>query len=536
MTGKVRSSTDDQDGAGRDDGTRMPDLTRRRLLRSAFGVTGVIGVTALAGCTSTASPSSAVATDTEIAPTSPAVAAAEKARAVAGRDVVTAHLVPQATELDLGGRTVSTWAYGDTVPGPLLRATAGDVLRIQVDNRLPTDTSVHWHGIAIRNDMDGVPGLTQDPIASGGSFTYEFTAPDPGTYFYHPHTGVQLDRGLYGVLVVDDPAEPGRYDHEWVVVVDDWLDGTGRTPDEVLERLRTRGAPGGDGSMGGTQMGGMQMGGMSMGGMHLGGGGSAISGGDVSYPYFLINGRTPADPVTFAGRPGERVRIRLVNAGCDTAFRVAVGGHRMTVTHSDGYPVVPVVTDSLVIGMGERYDVVVTLGDGVFPLVALAEGKGGAAMAVVRTAAGSTPRATARPAELHRRTVLSSDLRPDRSVRLPERRPDSQHELVLSGTMRPYRWTINGATYPDTAPVAVTTGQRLRMRFTNMSMMFHPMHVHGHTFAVADTGLRKDTVVVRPMETVTVDLDADNPGQWPTHCHNLYHAETGMMTMLSYRA
>jgi len=99
------------------------------------------------------------------------------------------------------------------------------------EGQLPAATSVHWHGIALRNDMDGVPGITQRPIKAGSGFEYAFTAPDPGTYFYHPHSGVQLDRGLYGVLIVDDPAEPGAYDQEWVVVLDDWLDGTGRTPD-----------------------------------------------------------------------------------------------------------------------------------------------------------------------------------------------------------------------------------------------------------------------------------------------------------------
>lgn len=157
----------------------------------------------------------------------------------------------------MGGRTVATWAFGDTVPGPLLRATAGDTLRVDVANGLAVDTSVHWHGIALRNDMDGVPGITQDPIAMGESFRYEFVVPDPGTYFYHPHTGVQLDRGLYGVLVVDDPAEPGDYDAEWIVVLDDWVDGTGRSPDDVLRRLQaTKASASGDmGGMGGMDRG-----------------------------------------------------------------------------------------------------------------------------------------------------------------------------------------------------------------------------------------------------------------------------------------
>jgi len=132
---------------------------------------------------------------------------------------------------------VPTWAYGNALPGPLIRATAGDLLRVEVSNLLDTSTSVHWHGLALRNDMDGVPGLTQDPIGAGGSFTYEFTAPDPGTYFYHPHSGMQLDRGLYGAFIIDDPAEPGDYDTKWVLVLDDWVDGTGRTPDQILADL-----------------------------------------------------------------------------------------------------------------------------------------------------------------------------------------------------------------------------------------------------------------------------------------------------------
>lgn len=111
--------------------------------------------------------------------------------------------------MDFGGRIVTTWGYDDSLPGPLLRARAGDLLRVEVDNQLPVETSVHWHGLALSNDMDGVPGLTQDPIAADGRFVYEFTAPDAGTYFYHSHSGVQLDRGLYGALIIDDPHEPG---------------------------------------------------------------------------------------------------------------------------------------------------------------------------------------------------------------------------------------------------------------------------------------------------------------------------------------
>ncbi len=493
----------------------MVDLSRRQLLAAAFGT---LGVATLGACGSS----------TEgVAAGSAAVRRAETARRTAGQRVVTARLTPQPVTLDLGGPLVRTWAYGDALPGPLLRATAGDRMRVTVDNALPVGTSVHWHGLALRNDMDGVPGITQRSIEPASQFIYDFTAPDPGTYFYHPHSGVQLDRGLYGVLVVDDPDEPGAYDAEWTLVLDDWLDGTGRTPDEVLAELT-----GSDGMAGMDGMEGLDGGSMS---------GSMTSpllgdAGDIKYTHYLVNGRVPAAPVTLEGKPGQRVRLRIVNAGSDTAFRVALGGHRMTVTHSDGFPVVPVETDALLIAMGERYDVEVTLADGAFPFVASAEGKAGQGLALVRTGSGSAPSADVRPMELDKLVLMGADLVGDDAVRLARRTPDRRHDLVLSGSMARYRWTINGKTFPDATPLPIEQGERVRVRFTNMSMMFHPMHVHGHTFALVRGGARKDTVIVRHMERVEVDFDADNPGQWATHCHNIYHAEAGMMTTLSYRA
>lgn len=112
---------------------------------------------------------------------------------------------------------------------------------------------------------------------------------------------------------------------------------------------------------------------------------------------------------------------------------------------------------------------------------------------------------------------------------------DRSLDAVIAGAMMPYRWTINGKRFPNSTPLVVEPGERARLRFRNTSTMFHPMHLHGHTFGLVNGGARKDTVIVRPRETVEVDIDADNPGQWALHCHNIYHAEAGMMTVLSYR-
>jgi multicopper oxidase len=486
----------------------------------------VAGGFALAGCGRTPPPAASPTT-----PSNTAIAAAEAARPHTGR-TVTATLTPQPETIDLGGTRAATLAYGATVPGPLIRANVGDELAVTVANRLNHPTSVHWHGIAIRNDMDGAPPATAN-IDPGTDFTYRFSLPHPGTYWAHPHTGLDADTGLYLPVIVDDPTEPGGYDAEWIVVLDDWTDGIGKTPSEIYDDLH------GPATRGGDQMPGMP--GMGEMPTMAGVGTSPLLGGDagdVSYPYYLINGRIPAAPSTFTAKPGQRIRIRIINAGSDTAFRVALTGHRMTVTHTDGYPVVPTDVDALLIGMGERYDVTATAGDGVFPFVALAEGKKGLARAVLSTAAGAPPDAAFQPAELTGRIGTVGMFTATPAADLGRAKADTALSATLSGGMAKYDWTINGRPFSDTQPLAITQGQRAKMTFTNTTMMWHPMHLHGHTFQVlkpdGSPGPRKDTVIVPPMQSVTVALVADNPGIWMLHCHNTYHQEAGMMTSLNY--
>jgi multicopper oxidase len=465
-----------------------------------------------------------------------AIVAAEAARPHTGK-TVTARLTPGSADIDLGGTRARTLAYNQQVPGPLIRANVGDEIAVSVDNNLDHPASVHWHGIALRNDMDGAAPATPD-IAPAGSFTYRFSSPYPGTYWAHPHTGLGTDYGLYLPVIIDDPAEPGRYDAEWIVMLDDWTSGVGSSPQEIFDGLRSMGM-GGMGSMPG--MGGMgPMGGMgSMPGMGGVGTSDLLGGdaGDVNYPYYLINGRIPAAASSFTAKPGQRIRIRIINAAADTAFRVALAGHRMTVTHTDGFPVVPVEVDAVLLGMGERYDVVVTAGDGVFPLVASAEGKSAVARALLSTAAGSGPGADYRPPELSRLVGTVDTFAATPEVQLPAS-SDLRLQARLSGMMMHYDWMINGRPYDQTVPLTVDRGQHVTLTFTNATMMWHPMHLHGHTFQVikadGSPGPRKDTVIVKPMQTVAVKLVADNPGTWMLHCHNGYHMDAGMMTTLNY--
>jgi FtsP/CotA-like multicopper oxidase with cupredoxin domain len=496
-----------------------PYISRRQFL--ALSGSAVAATTVLGSCGR--SPSA-------IGPSNASVAVAERRRRGVKATIRDVELTAGEVIVDLGGRMVRTWGYNGMVPGPEIRVARGEVLRVKVTNRLPEATSVHWHGVALRNDMDGVPGVTQKGIDPGASFTYEFAVAESGTFWFHPHSGLQLDKGLYAPLIIDDPSEPGRYDREAVVVVDDWTDGVGESPDAILGRL-TSASHGGMAGMGGMGGAGIPM---AM---------SAVLGGDagdVSYPVFVLNGAPPTAPATFDAKPGERIRLRLINAGADTAFRVALGGHRLTVTHSDGFPVEPVTVDAVLLGMGERYDAVVTVaGSGAFPLVALAEGKNAQALGVLRSGSGAAPPATIRPTELDGRLLTLGDLRAGPAVALSAAKPDRTHPVVLSLDGDRYRWRINGRTFADRLPLDVRQGERARLVFDNRTTMFHPMHLHGHTFEVraaagGGPGPRKDTVIVRPGEKIAVDFVGDNPGQWVLHCHNVYHMESGMMTTVSY--
>lgn len=464
-----------------------------------------------------------------------AVATAEVSRRTPGSDVVEVDLTAAPATVSLGSRNVDTWAFNGQVPGPEIRLRNGDVLRARVRNELPEPLTIHWHGIALRNDMDGVPDLTQPAIQEGGSFVYEFSAPDPGTYFYHPHTGTQLDRGLYGALIVDD--RTGADAPEATVLIDDWVDGTGRTPNDVFSDL-SKSAP----SMGHDMS--------SMSASHaMSGSGTQASDedpsssvtilgtdtGDIDYPLYVVNGRTPDTPPEVRVQAGEVTRLRLINAGSDTPFRVAVGGSKLTVIATDGFATKPAIVDTLIIGMGERYDVLATVpSGGTVPLVAKAEGKTGGALLALRTGDGPLPDAAASPAELAGTLLRLADL--ESATPVTSGTVDRRYTVRLTGSMAPYEWGMdgdeaNGVTMP------VRTGDLVRVTIDNSAtMMWHPVHLHGHTFRVVngDGGPLKDTVIVPPMGKVTVEFDAENPGQWALHCHNIYHAEAGMVTVLSY--
>jgi FtsP/CotA-like multicopper oxidase with cupredoxin domain len=410
-----------------------------------------------------------------------------------------------------------TWVYNGKFPGAEIRVKEGERLHIIVENKLPEETTVHWHGVPVPNPMDGVPGLTQQPIKPGEQFIYDWVASPAGTYMYHTHVGLQLDRGLMGPLIIEEKQPHIQYDRDYVIVLDDFLPGA---PKPLAAS--------------GGMMGGM-MGGMGRGRRGMMGGGMM---GVEMPPYagLMMNAHLPEDPVVFETRKSERLRLRFLNPSGASAYRVAIGGHRMAITHTDGRPVKPFTVDSFHIGMGERYDVLVEANNPGAWWIAAAPLQQNLppARAILRycDSVQGTPTRNSLPDGLEAGHLLDiSEL--ESLEALPSAEPDQKFDFVLSGGMMSSAWTMNGEAYPDAAPLEIHEGAWVRVRMTNHSMMLHPMHLHGHSFRVAN--VLKDTVIVPPMMgRRTFQFLADNPGRWFFHCHNIYHMETGMAREVRY--
>jgi len=422
-------------------------------------------------------------------------------------------------------RSYRTWVYDGKFPGGEIRVKEGDRLHIAVENRLPEETTIHWHGVPLPNAMDGVPVLTQRPIKPGEQFVYDYVADPAGTYIYHSHVGLQLDRGLMGPLIIEEKQPHVQYDRDYVLLLDDFLP---HAPEPI---------PAGGGMMGtgsGRMTGMMQ--GMSRGqGGMMGGGMMGVE--MPPYAGIMINGRLPEAPVVFDTRKGERLRLRFLNASGASAYRVAIGGHRMAITHTDGRPVKPLAVDSFYIGMGERYDVLVEANNSGAWWIAAAplEANLPAARAILRylDSPQARPVANSLPEGLQSGHLLDiSEL--ESTEPLPTAAPDQNFDFVLSGgMMMSSAWTMNGQAYPNADPVEIHEGSWVRVKITNHSMMLHPMHLHGHFFRVAN--VLKDTLIIPPMMgRGTFQFLADNPGRWFFHCHNAYHMEAGMAREVRY--
>lgn len=414
---------------------------------------------------------------------------------------------------------VEAYTYNNQVPGPEIRVMEGDTVRVRVTNTLTEPTTIHWHGVEVPVGMDGVPQLSQEPIPPGGNFTYEFVAIPAGTRWYHAHFNelAQQGGGLVGPLIVEPRELTGPApDREYILLTQEWVTATAPEP-PTANPVPTPS----DG------MGGMM------------GSGS----GQPRFDTFAVNGKAYPDTPPLRVRQGERVRLRLINAGATQTQVLGLAGHILTLTHTDGNPLAePVNSEAVLLGVGERADVeFVADHPGRWQLRGLLPGqaKRGLAVDVVYEGHEADPVQGFSP-QVRVALARYADLRgPPHPAP-----PDRTYDLTLSGGMMMMGsddWTINGHSYPHTEPLTVRPGERVRMKLFNMSMEDHPMHLHGHIFQIVAIAGRpvdgplKDTITVRHMEQYTIEFVANNPGVWLFHCHNLEHMSEGLMAEVQYR-
>ncbi len=516
--------------------------------------------------------------------------------ALSGEDIA---LTIGHSSVTLDGRKGHAVTINGTVPGPLIRLKEGQNVRIAVTNRLHEDTSIHWHGLLVPFQMDGVPGVSFPGIKPGETFVYEFPVIQAGTYWYHSHSGLQELEGHYGPLVIDPKgAEPAPYDREHVIVLSDY---SFMHPHKVIQRLK-------------QQAGFFNMQKQTVAGLLQGKDQSLdervewsamrMDPTDVldvtgSTYTFLINGHGPKDNWTGLFEPGQRVRLRVINAASMSVFNLRIPDLPMSVVQADGLAVRPVEVDELQISPAETYDVIITPRDRAYTLVAEAADRSGMGRATLAPRLGMT----APVPPLRRRPVLTMkdmgmdhsampgmdhgdmsmrdpmmapqvtmgpgvqmispmpvDRVGDRGVGLadaehrvlvytdlvaleanPDPRPPSREvEIHLTGNMERFMWGFDGKKFSELVePIPFRLNERVRVTLVNDTMMSHPIHLHGHFFEVVNGHEghhpRKHTVTVQPGGKVSFDLTADAEGDWAFHCHMLLHMHAGMFNVVTVR-
>lgn len=464
-----------------------------------------------------------------------------------------------------------------SIPAPTLEFTEGDDAEILVKNGLrDEEVSIHWHGILLPPEEDGVAYLNTPPIHPGQSHLFKFRIRQHGTYWYHSHTMVQEQKGVYGALVIHPKKETIKVDKEAVAVISDWSD---ENADQIIRNLRKDGdyylyKKDSMRSIGGALRAGRLKTYLSdqwsrMGGMDL---------SDVGYDAFLINGKR--DSQLLQAKPGEKVRLRIINAAASSYFYVSLGNLPMRVISADGIDIQPVVTNELLMGMAETYDVLFTMPEQKnYELRATAQDVTGYASAWIgggeKVSAATKPKpdlyvpmdhggghaghakeksehsghdahsshtghsehAHHEP-ELKTETLTVDELKAAGSTVLPLRAKVTEVKLVLGGDMERYVWHINGKAIQQDRDININEGDVVRFTFVNETMMHHPMHLHGHFFRVinkyGELSPLKHTVDVPPHGSRTIEFYANEPGRWMLHCHNLYHMKTGMARVVNY--
>ena len=536
------------------------------------------------------------------------------------------------TTVNKAGKDVMGMTVNGTIPGPTLEFTEGEYAIIYVKNEMSVETSVHWHGLLLPNFYDGVPYLNTPPIEPGHTQKYEFLIKQSGTYWYHSHTMLQEQSGVYGSIVIQPKEKSLEYDKELVLMLSDW---TNEKPMSVLKNLKrgnewygikkgtatplnkviARGAFGAQLNFWRQRMEGADI-------------------ADVYYPAFLINGEENIEYPDF--KPGEKVRLRIIDGGASTSFWMTFGGEDPLLVSADGLDVIPVKKNKTFIGIAEAYDFIVTIPeDGKIEFKITAQDGSGTASAFLGTGkvlkaqeipkpdkigmmmkmakmdmkmgahalkyrpskderfkikaeygmqmdkmdgemkmdhskmSGmdmNKPKDTMAMSKMNHSNMTGMEMKKENTMpamkmegmdlfaeynydylKSPEKTnydknvPVKEVLLNLTGNMNRYIWSMNGVPLSEADNIKINNKEVTRITFNNLTMMHHPMHLHGHFFRVlnenGDYSPLKHTVNVPPMQKVTLEFygnNGDEAGDWFFHCHILYHMMGGMARVMSY--
>ncbi len=475
---------------------------------------------------------------------------------------VSYHLTIDYQTLQIDGQQVEAMSINRKIPGPTLRFKEGDMANISIENKMKVPTSIHWHGILLPNRQDGVPFVNNPPIEPGQTVQFKFPIKQTGTYWFHSHSSLQEQQGLYGSIVITPKnGETNTTDQDQVIVLSDW---TNENPEEVMRTLKS-----------GNEFysfkkntlqsawGAMKSGSLRPYLMRSWNRMPAMDISDVAYERFLANGKPE---YLIPAQPGETVRLRLVNAAAATYFYLQFAGGLMQIVAADGIAVEPVQVNRFLMAIAETYDVILTVPEsGTYEFRATAQDGTGFTSVFIGT--GERKQAPDVPKPDYYRMSMSGGSMDHSKMSMPEKmtsnhmeqrpmapydklqsptsttpstnRPLRKVVLNLTGDMNRFVWSMNGEIISADNDIRIRHGENIRFIINNQTMMHHPMHLHGHFFRVingqGDRAPLKHTIDVPPGGTRTIEFEGDEYMDWFFHCHVLYHAKAGMARVVRYQ-
>lgn len=475
-----------------------------------------------------------------------------------GKTVKEFNLVAQETKWQLNDKQeVIAWTYNGVVPGSQIRVKQGDIVRVTLKNELKEPTSIHWHGYPVPNNMDGIPGVTQNALRPGETFTYEFEASVPGTYWYHSHqdSATQEDKGLYGTFIVE-AKEDQSYNRDYTLVLDEWSPSFSEMDHSKMNM----------GGMDHSKMSNMDHGSMNMGqqnaafhssmagmnneNMNMPPGAMHDDMMKSMYTVFSVNGKSGESIEPLEVAKGEKIRLRFVNAGFQS-HTLHLHGQEYKIIAADGQKIEnpTVIKDQpFIIAPGERYDIEVNVNTEENWFIE-SHDKSEAAKGMTIPVKVKDAKATLsnKPSTNDQQPIDLTAYGQGKGKFDLTMKYDLEYSMVLgeqtgkNGPMDPV-FTINGKSFPNVDPVKVKKGDKVKVTLMNKGTSNHPMHLHGHFFQVLSkdgkpvTGapMMKDTLNIKPGESYVVAFEADNTGDWMFHCHDLHHAAAGMVASVLY--